>query len=446
MPPEEFLPMASRRFLPNLLLVLVIAVIAAVAFTFLKDMDGPTITLTPNTGRVSPQTVLEVAVEDPSGIRELNVGTRKNNNFVSFFRKHYDGKAVRQVEQIPVKSANLAQGSFELEIRVTDASLAGFGQGNTRTEILPMRYDARAPRISVKTMPANVWRGGASAIRYTVDEEVVNTGVLIGGYFVPASPQADGSYVCIYPFPFTMSAPDFKRSVALTATDLAGNVTRTRFTVMAYERNFRHDKLTLTDDFLSNAMQKLHHLAPETTNPLQCYLTVNTRVRASNMETLRELNSISAKGKLWDGNFMALPRSAARANFADRRSLIYNGQQVSEAYHLGLDLASVRNADIPAANNGTVVYAAELGIYGNVVVIDHGLGVMTLYSHMSEIVVQKGQAVTKGTILGKTGTTGLAFGDHLHFGVVVGGLEVNPVEWIDAKWLANLTRRLSDQN
>ncbi len=437
--------MASRRLLPNILIILVLGVIGAVAYTFVKDMDGPAVTISPDTGRISKNTVLTVQVDDPSGIRELNIGIRRNNAFTSFFRKHYEGNQTSITEHVSLQGAKLSEGIFELEIRATDASLAGFGQGNTKTDIQEMRYDPVAPRIAVRTRPANVWQGGASAVRYTVDEEVSRTGVVIAGYFVPACRQPDGAYVCIFPFPFQISPQDFKNNIFLTATDLAGNETTTRFTVLAYQRNYRSDRLTLSDSFLQEAQAKLQHLAPGIADPLQCYLYINSQVRGQNIEKLRELGSLTAQGKLWEGNFLPLPRAAARANFADKRTLTYNGQPVAEAYHLGLDLASVRNAEVPAANNGTVIYAAELGIYGNVVVIDHGLGVQTLYSHLSAISVSTGQAVTKGTIVGRTGTTGLAFGDHLHFGVVVGGLEVNPVEWIDPRWLANLTSRLTEK-
>jgi murein DD-endopeptidase MepM/ murein hydrolase activator NlpD len=81
------------------------------------------------------------------------------------------------------------------------------------------------------------------------------------------------------------------------------------------------------------------------------------------------------------------------------------------------------------------VHAAFLGIYGNCVIIDHGLGVQTLYGHMSSIDVKAGDQVEKGQTLGRSGTTGLAAGDHLHFTVLVGGSPVNAVEWWDPKWM-----------
>ncbi len=437
--------MASRRFLPNFLFVLAAAVIGAVAYTFLKDMDGPTFAITPETRDVSQHTVLQVAMDDPSGIRELSVGVRRNNNFVSFFVKRYETMETHRVESVPMANAPVNPGAFELVGGVVVGSLGGFGQGNTRTELFPMRLDNTPPRVAIRTMPGSVYRGGCGSVVYTVDEEVSVTGVSIGGYLVPSFRQADGSWVNIYPFPFNMSAPDFKNCLHLVATDLAGNTTQARFTVMAYERKFRSDRITVSDSFLQNVQAKLGHLSPQAPNPLQCYLDINTRVRAVNMEFLRSLSARTAQGRLWSGAFQAMPKAAARAGFADRRTLLYNGMMVGEAYHLGIDLASVRHDSIPAANAGTVAYAGDLGIYGNVVVIDHGLGVMSLYSHMSEIGVSEGQAVTRGAILGRTGTTGLAFGDHLHFGMVVGGLEVNPLEWLDRKWMDNLVKRLSGQ-
>lgn len=437
--------MASRRFLPNILVVLVIAAITALAYTFLKDMDGPGVTITPETGFVSPHSVLQVVCEDPSGIKEIRVGIRKNNTFMPFFDKSYDVMEATRMENIPMADAKLAPGAFELEIRAVDGSMAGLGSGNTTTKLIPMRMDNTPPKVTIKTQPGSIYRGGSGSIAYTIDKDVNETGILIGNYFVPAVRQADGTYVVIYPFPFTMTVQDYKNNLFLTATDVAGNVTKIRFTVMAYEKKFKSDKLTVTDQFLQNVQSKMGHFVPQVTDPLQCYLTINSQVRGANMEFMRSLLKLTAQGKLWSGPFMPMPRASARSGYADKRTLIYNNQKVGEVYHLGLDLASVRNDNIPAANNGTVIYAGELGIYGNVVVLDHGLGVMTLYSHMNEISVTKGQAVTKGTYLGKTGTTGMAFGDHLHFGVLVGGLEVNPIEWLDPKWLNILTKRITGQ-
>ena len=90
---------------------------------------------------------------------------------------------------------------------------------------------------------------------------------------------------------------------------------------------------------------------------------------------------------------------------------------------------------MPAGNHGVVAFAGPLGIYGNTVVIDHGLGVFSLYGHLSELSVEAGGRVQKGESVGRTGQSGLAGGDHLHFSMLVHGEFVDPLEWFDAKWI-----------
>lgn len=424
----------------------VVAIILCVAgYMFFKDLTGPSVQVEPANGRISQKSTLKVKMEDPSGIRSIVVGIRKNNTLNVIYNKHFEKFLPEQTVEVPMKDAQLRAGAFEMEIRATDGSMAGFGQGNTRTELLQMRLDAQPPRISIQTLPPNIRRGGSAVIRYTIDEDVSSNGVLIGDYFVPGYLQKDGSYLCFFPFPYTMTARDYKNAVWITATDLAGNVTKNRFTFMAFERTFRNDKIDLKDNFLQAVADKLGHLAPNAPDPLHCYLYINNEVRAANVEMLRNLKTDTAAAILWKGVFTRMPRSASRAGFADHRYFSYQGKQVGESYHLGFDLASVRNAEIPAANNGRVIFTGDAGIYGNLAVIDHGLGVMSLYSHMSEIRIKPGEVVAKGQIIGLTGSTGLAFGDHLHFGMLVGGVEVTPLEWIDPKWIRdNITMRIGE--
>jgi len=104
-------------------------------------------------------------------------------------------------------------------------------------------------------------------------------------------------------------------------------------------------------------------------------------------------------------------------------------------YHLGYDLAVTKRYPIEAANAGVVSYAGNLGIYGSTVIIDHGMGVSSLYGHMSSIGVKVGDVVKKKQVIGRTGITGLAAGDHLHYGVYIHGIAVRPVEWWDPKWI-----------
>jgi murein DD-endopeptidase MepM/ murein hydrolase activator NlpD len=116
---------------------------------------------------------------------------------------------------------------------------------------------------------------------------------------------------------------------------------------------------------------------------------------------------------------------------------VYDGREIDQQVHLGTDLASTRGAAITASNTGHVLFAGSLGIYGNCVILDHGMGVQSLYAHLSSVTVEVGDRINRGETIGKSGSTGLAGGDHLHFSMLVAGHPVNPIEWWDPHWIAD---------
>ena len=122
----------------------------------------------------------------------------------------------------------------------------------------------------------------------------------------------------------------------------------------------------------------------------------------------------------------------------------YEGKEIDQLVSRGVDLASLVNSPVQAVNNGQVVFVGDLGVYGLTEVLDHGQGLASTYSHLSEITVNPGRNVEKGDIIGVTGQSGLAGGDLLHFGVMVGGVFVNPIEWWDNQWIEkNITEKLN---
>jgi murein DD-endopeptidase MepM/ murein hydrolase activator NlpD len=164
-------------------------------------------------------------------------------------------------------------------------------------------------------------------------------------------------------------------------------------------------------------------------------LEVNRSLRRVSEEKLKAVTAKSAPKPMWDGAFSRQSNAAPMSGFADRRTYLYGGQAIDHQVHLGVDLASVLRAPIEAAHNGVVVFADNLGIYGNTVVLDHGLGVFSLYGHLSSIGVKVGQQVRIKEPLGQSGDTGLAGGDHLHFSIMIYGTHVDPREWWDGKWI-----------
>ena len=168
---------------------------------------------------------------------------------------------------------------------------------------------------------------------------------------------------------------------------------------------------------------------------LENYLQINRDLRKRNAEELVALAPRTAGAFLWTEPFLPLRNAKVMSSFADQRTYVYQGKDVDAQTHLGFDLAAVARTPVPAANRGVVVLSRYFGIYGNTVVVDHGLGLATLYSHLSSIDVKEGETVERGQVLGRTGKTGLAGGDHLHFTTLVRGLPVDPREWWDGAWI-----------
>ncbi|NTV58785.1 MAG: M23 family metallopeptidase, partial [Deltaproteobacteria bacterium] len=201
----------------------------------------------------------------------------------------------------------------------------------------------------------------------------------------------------------------------------------------------------ISDRFLQNLLPYFSFYPLESEqSDIRKFLKINNELRRENHNTLSQLKDKTSPERLWDGVWLSHWNGQTMARFADHRVYFYKGQRVDDKFHLGVDLASLSNAPVLASNNGKVLFADRLGIYGLAVVIDHGQGLASVYGHLSKIEVSPGQAVNKGEVIGLTGDTGLAGGDHLHFSVMLQGIFVNPVEWWDRHWIMdNVTKKLS---
>ena len=233
-------------------------------------------------------------------------------------------------------------------------------------------------------------------------------------------------------------------AVKIIARDQAGNEASIALPCLIRNKKFRSDKMTLSENFLQQKMPEFqsHNPVLQGKTPIETFMYVNSKMREENDSTIREICKTSNPRQLWEGTFLRMNNAAPMALFGDKRKYQYQGKVVGESIHMGVDLASTTNALVEAANHGIVAYAGYLGIYGNFVIIDHGFGFFTLYGHLNSIDVKKGQEVKKGDVIAHTGSSGLAGGDHLHFGMLVGGQFVNPQEWWDAHWIAdNVTKK-----
>jgi murein DD-endopeptidase MepM/ murein hydrolase activator NlpD len=237
---------------------------------------------------------------------------------------------------------------------------------------------------------------------------------------------------------------DLNTPVSLFARDEAGNTARADFEYRPFPKAFRRSRIELNDQFLNRVVPAILENTPDIKaegSVLEQFLVLNGELRRKNAQQIAGLASKASQAPLLTGEFKQLANSKVESAFADHRTYLYKGREVDQQVHLGFDLATTANAPIVASNRGTVIFADYLGIYGNTVVIDHGLGLQSLYAHLSSFDTSVGQTVEKGQTVGRSGTTGLAGGDHLHFTMLVQGRMVSPVEFWDPHWLEDRVLR-----
>lgn len=423
----------KKAFFGILLVCLLLA--AGAGYFFLTDAEPPHVTVRPDTPSASPKREYTVEATDPgSGIKSITITVSQGDKKVTVLDKAYTPAPPQVADTFLLESAGLKDGPFDIDIAVTDNSIHGFGAGNTAHLRKTQTLDTTPPVVGILSQAHNVRQGGVGCVAYSVSEATESTGIQVGDVFSPGYKLANGHYVCMFPFPLTMEPADFKPR--LKAVDLAGNERIVDFRYQVIPRKFKADTMNIGDSFLQSKMPQYFAMFPGENDLLAIYLKVNNDVRRDNAKTLRQLAAQTSPELFWDKKaFTRLPNAAPMAAFGDRRTYFYQNREVDKQIHMGQDLASLANAQVPAAAPGKVVLAEFFGIYGEAVVLDHGMGLQTIYSHLSQITVKAGDMVARGAIIGNTGATGLAGGDHLHFGVIVHGVEVSPVEWWDQHWI-----------
>jgi len=408
---------------------------------------APTVVLETPVDVVGRATALVVVARDRgTGLAHVEVrlasGTEGAPAVVAredFPRRSWLGSGVHEVRLTPTvdaAAAHLVEGPARLEIVATDHSwLAALRRAPRLSR--PVTIDLTPPTLEVLSQQHVVRLGGAECAVYRVGADAVTSGITVGETTFPgvAGLFADGALRAAL-FAVPPGTPAGTAAIAVAA-DQAGNRRTVWLDAVVHPRRFAEKSLELSDDFLSRKVPELlqaNGLAGDG-DLVAGYLRVNRELRVATEKRLRDLCRDSAPEPLWEGAFLRQPGSEPLSGFADHRTYLYRGQPIDHQTHLGFDLASYRGSPVPAGNNGRVVFAAPLGIYGNTVVLDHGFGLFSLYGHLSEIAATVGATVKRGDIIGKTGDTGLAAGDHLHFSIMIHGVHVDPVEWWDAHWI-----------
>jgi murein DD-endopeptidase MepM/ murein hydrolase activator NlpD len=434
----------------GLLVVILVLIGGYWLFGSLIDMGKPDIKINQDVAMIGRQKAIEVTFSDRgSGLRYTSITMSQGDKTYPLDSMHYPKKGTHAktvsvtVDPLILK---MHDGPAILNIKAVDYSLF-----NNQTLLSkPMTIDLLPPQIYLQNPQNIINPGGTCVTLYRTSEPVSMSGILVDDRYFPAYLTAiSGKPFYIAYFSLPIEARQGTTRIKVAARDQAGNESTLALPHLIKKKKFRADKMNLSNQFLQQKMPDFQaadvNLRGKT--PVEIFAYVNTTLRQENFKTIQSVTQKSEPRQLWTDTFLRMKNASPMALFGDRRAWFFEGKALGESLHEGVDLASLEHAPVEAANGGIVVFAGPLGIYGNAVIIDHGFGVFTLYGHHSIINVKAGQAVKKGDVIGNSGTSGLAGGDHLHFAVIVGGQFVNPQEWWDPHWIAdNVTKKIAMAN
>jgi murein DD-endopeptidase MepM/ murein hydrolase activator NlpD len=443
--------MALMRIVRWFFGLLVLAGLAfGAAYYYAGTSDGPAITIN-QPSVIGQGGTLDVSVDAPGGeITALAIQLEQEGKTFPVFdiASAPAGAAVTEGDRVRITRPIGQKTLPELEsgpatLRVT-ASRPVFRRLRHVSSESSREIQVRLtpPRVAVVSTHHYVNQGGAEMVIYRVSPSDVESGVRVGDVTYPGFPATGARLsdpelkVAFFALLYNQTADML---MEVFAEDVAGNQARAQFEHRVFPKKFRSSRIPLDDKFLGRVVPAILQSSPQLQAPsgelLPSFLKINNDLRRLNNETIAGLAKKTASSILWEGAFQPLGGSQVESSFADFRTYLYDGKDVDRQVHLGFDLAKTANAPVTAANNGKVVHAAELGIYGNTVIVDHGMGVQSLYAHLASFAVNDGDDVKKGQRLGASGQTGLAGGDHLHFSMMVNGQFVNATEWWDPHWI-----------
>jgi murein DD-endopeptidase MepM/ murein hydrolase activator NlpD len=445
------------RFFKKVVLVLLLLVLGVAALAWFRT-GAPEVEVeatTPGIGR-KPSPVKVRVAEPGRGLTEVRVEVvQEGGEPVVIEEKTYDegprpfyafwgARTAEDEFEVPVgleTVPGLKEGEATVRV-VAERAGTPLRQGDPVVGELTLPVRLRPPVLSILSNQHYVQQGGSGVVVYHVGESALEEGgrhgVMSGDTFFPGHPMPDGNpgdYFSLFGVPWDVDDP---ATVRVVAADAINNEAEATFITRWFPRPPRQDTIQLSDAFLERVVPPIMSQTPDLKDrgsPVDNYVQINSELRETNRAYLVELGQQSEDEFLWREAFLQFPGGQVMSSFADRRTYVYNDEAVDQQTHLGFDLATVSQDQVPAANAGVVMVAEYLGIYGNVVILDHGYGLMSLYAHLSSFAVEEGQRVERGQSVGRTGATGLAGGDHLHYTTMIRGTPVNPVEWWDGKWI-----------
>ncbi len=408
----------------------------------LTGCGKPSLDVSPSLTTVGQETPVSVHVHDAHGVSKLTATVKQNGTQYQVWQTTAASKSTDTTFNFTVGVKNTPQlrdGSAHLIIDATSGALL---HGTARWE-REVNVSTQPPLVSADSDQHYLYLGMADLATMNVSGPHTAAGVRVGDQTFRAWPMPGGKPGQFSLFAFAWNMPPGTTPVVYAANGVGNDVT-TPLTVVFPKKEqpvYTQHEIQVSDQFMQKVLAELDPNGSG--EPVARFVKINTEMRRDNNKTLADLRLKTADRFLWHQSFSRQSHSQAEATFADVRSYLYHGKKIDQQVHLGYDLAVTQHVGVEASNDGRVVWAAPLGIYGNCIVVDHGYGLQTIYGHLSRIDVHEGDMVKRGQIMGHSGMTGMAGGDHIHFAMQLDGIQIDPKEWWDTHWIKDhITRRV----
>ncbi len=391
---------------------------------------------------IGQATSVTALVHDPHGVAKFTATLSQNGAQYQAWQSASASKDADTTFSFQVGAQSTPQlhdGPARLILEATSGALL---HKTTRWE-RDVNVVTQPPTISADSDQHYLYLGMADLATLNVSGAFDAAGIRVGDQTFRAWPMPGGKPGLFSLFAFAWNMAPGTVPVAY-ASNAGSNTVSTPLNVNFPKKEqpvYTQHQIQLTDQFMQKVLGELDPNGSG--DPAARFVKINNEMRKSNNKTLSDLRLKTADSFLWSKPFTRQSHAQAEATFADVRSYIYHGQKIDQQVHLGYDLAVTQHVGVEASNDGRVVWAAPLGIYGNCIVVDHGYGLQTIYGHLSRIDVHVGDAVKRSQIMGLSGMTGMAGGDHVHFAMQLDGVQIDPKEWWDPHWIKDhIVRRV----
>jgi murein DD-endopeptidase MepM/ murein hydrolase activator NlpD len=401
----------------------------------------PVLDLPPAVNALGAQTSISVQVHAPHGLRSASSYVEQDGARYKAWETSQPSRRIVWQRHVPDTTLQFMTGAQAIpQLKEGKATLvveavSNDFRGSTARVEREVVVVLRPPSLSVDSDQHYLYLGMADLVTFNVSGASTESGVRVGDQKFRSWPMPGGKPGFFSLFAFPWNTPPGTEPLVY-ATNAAGNQVTGQMVIRFPKKEqpvYRTRDLEVDEHFLQKVINELDPNGSG--DPVARFLKVNGEMRRSNNQTLHDLRLKTEARFLWSEPFRQQHNSKVEAHFADVRNYMYQGKKIDQQVHLGYDLSITQHIGVEASNDGKVVYAAPLGIYGNCIVVDHGYGLQTIYGHMSEIAVHEGDRVKRGQIMGKSGMTGMAGGDHIHFSMQLDGVQIDPKEWWDSHWI-----------